>query len=56
MQTYSGPERDILVEIGTGASNLEGQLKPEALEQAAKGNSKLELDLQLIVSTQPDSA
>ena len=46
-QAYSGPERDILVDVGTGDSNKDGQLKPEALEQAAKGNSHIKLDLRL---------
>ena len=48
-QAYKGPKRDILVDIGTGDSNLDGQLRPESLEQAVKGNSQLHLDIRMQV-------
>ena len=44
------------MDVGTGDSNLEGQLRPEALEQSAKGNSKLHLDLRLQVRQLPRPA
>ena len=46
-QSYSGPEKDIMLYIGTGDSFLKDQLMPEALEKAASGNKLLNLDLKM---------
>lgn len=44
---YSGPQRDILIDVGTGDNFLEKQLKPEALENAAKANKALQCRVRL---------
>ena len=49
MQGYSGPQRDILIDVGTGDNFLEKQLKPEALENAAKANKALQCRVRLQV-------
>ena len=50
LQSYSGPEKDILLDIGTGDNFLKEQLLPEALKKAADGNKLLHLDLRMQVS------
>lgn len=48
---YSGPARDVLVDIGTSDSFLAEQLDPAAFKAAAAANSKIQLDLRLQAST-----
>ena len=44
---YEGPVRAVLIDVGTADDFLENQLKPQAFADAAKGNSKVKLELRL---------
>ena len=44
---YDGPVRAVLIDVGTADDYLEDQLKPQAFADAAKGNSKVKLELRL---------
>ncbi|KAK9837128.1 hypothetical protein WJX81_004933 [Elliptochloris bilobata] len=42
---YSGPKRDILIDVGTTDPYLENQLKPDDFSEAAAGSKALEVQL-----------
>ena len=46
-QTYSGPEREILVDQGTADNFLKVQLDPSDFRRAVEGNPKLKLNLRM---------
>ena len=55
VQSYSGPPRSILIDVGTADDFLEKQLKPENFAKAAAGHGgssiKLQLRMQVCAAT-----
>lgn len=49
-QDYAGPEREILIDVGTSDNFLKEQLKPENFTSAAEANPKVKVNLRLQVS------